>query len=184
MFLAVLQDLFKPGIDIWEILVRMGLTALFVGIIGVERQLRQKIAGVTTHLMVAFGAAGIAILQDALYYDAIETAKNLFDMGYITQVTVQIQRQRVIAQVVTGVGFLGAGTILKTRNGIYGLTTAATLWLASMIGLAFGMGAYIVGIVMSLFSLVFLTLFRKILAKTALKHIESPDIIGSQEVDD
>ncbi len=183
MFSTALPDLFQPGIDIWEILLRMALTAFFVGIIGVERQLRQKIAGVTTHLMVAFGAVGIAILQDALYYDALETSKELFDAGYLN-VVVQIQRQRVIAQVVTGVGFLGAGTILKTRNGIYGLTTAATLWLASMIGVTFGMGAYSIGIILSLFSLIFLTVFRKILSKTSLRHIESPEIIGSEKVDD
>jgi putative Mg2+ transporter-C (MgtC) family protein len=144
--------------------------------------MRHKIAGITTHLMVAFGAAGIAILQDALYYDAIAKAIDFQDLGYMLDV--QIQRQRVIAQVVTGVGFLGAGTILKTRNGIYGLTTAATLWLAAMIGLAFGMGAYIIGAVISIFSFVFLTLFRRILQKTSLRHIESPNIIGSQEVDE
>ncbi|XFA99733.1 MgtC/SapB family protein [Candidatus Izemoplasma sp. B36] len=172
----------ESGPGIWDIIIRMSLTALFVGIIGIERQLRQKIAGITTHLMVAFGACGIAILQDALYYDAIETAKLLMDQGY--EIAIQIQRQRVIAQVVTGVGFLGAGTILKTRNGIYGLTTAATLWLASMIGLTFGMGAYVIGIVLSLFSVIFLTVFRRILSKTALKHVESPDIIGSETVDD
>ena len=183
MTLSIFGNYLDTGPDIWEILIRMALTALFVGIIGIERQLRQKIAGITTHLMVAFGACGIAILQDSLYYDAIETAKALIDQGYVN-VAVQIQRQRVIAQVVTGVGFLGAGTILKTRNGIYGLTTAATLWVASMIGLSFGMGAYAIGIVISVFSLVFLTVIRKLLAKTALKHVESPDIIGSERVDD
>ena len=177
-----LTNFLESGPGIWDIIIRMSLTAFFVGIIGIERQLRQKIAGITTHLMVAFGACGIAILQDALYYDSIETAKALIDQGY--NIAVQIQRQRVIAQVVTGVGFLGAGTILKTRNGIYGLTTAATLWLASMIGLAFGMGAYVIGIVLSLFSVIFLTVFRRILSKTSLKHIESPDIIGSETVDD
>ena len=183
MTLSIFGNYLDTGPDIWEILIRMALTALFVGIIGIERQLRQKIAGITTHLMVAFGACGIAILQDALYYDAIETAKVLIDQGYVN-VAFQIQRQRVIAQVVTGVGFLGAGTILKTRNGIYGLTTAATLWLASMIGLSFGMGAYAIGIVISVFSFIFLTVIRKVLSKTALKHVESPDIIGSERVDD
>ncbi|XMB71929.1 MgtC/SapB family protein [Mycoplasmatota bacterium WC30] len=183
MTLSIFSNfLLGGGPDIWEIMLRMALTAVFVGIIGIERQLRQKIAGVTTHLMVAFGACGIAILQDALYFDAIETAKVLMDQGY--DIVVQIQRQRVIAQVVTGVGFLGAGTILKTRNGIYGLTTAATLWLASMIGLCFGLGAYALGIVISLFSVIFLTFFRKLLARTSLKHVESPEIIGSERVDD
>jgi len=182
MTLSIFSNYLGSGPDILEILLRMALTAVFVGIIGIERQLRQKIAGVTTHLMVAFGACGIAIMQDALYYDAIETAKVLIDQGY--DIAIQIQRQRVIAQVVTGVGFLGAGTILKTRNGIYGLTTAATLWLGSMIGLCFGMGAYAIGVILSVFSVIFLTLFRKILAKTALKHVKSPDIIGSEQVDD
>jgi len=182
MFLSAILNYLDTGPDIWEILLRMSLTAVFVGIIGVERQLRQKIAGVTTHLMVAFGACGIAIMQDALYYDALNTAIALAEQGI--NVAIQIQRQRVIAQVVTGVGFLGAGTILKTRNGIYGLTTAATLWLASMIGLSFGMGAYMIGIVISLFSLIFLTFFRKILARTPLKHMESPEILGSERVDD
>ena len=183
MFLSFITNFLENGPGIVEILTRMLLTAVFVGVIGLERQMRHKIAGVTTHLMVAFGAAGIAILQDALYYDAIATTQALYDnIGYYIEI--QIQRQRVIAQVVTGVGFLGAGTILKTRNGIYGLTTAATLWLAAMIGLTFGMGAYIIGAVISIFSLVFLTLFRKILGKTSLKHQESPEIIGSQPVEE
>jgi len=181
MVLSILNYL-DTGPGIWEILLRMGLTAIFVGVIGIERQLRQKIAGVTTHLMVAFGAAGIAIMQDSLYFDALNTALSLADQGI--NITVNLERQRVIAQVVTGVGFLGAGTILKTRNGIYGLTTAATLWLSAMIGLCFGMGAYVVGIVISIFSLIFLTVIRKVLAHTSLRHVESPDIIGSERVDD
>ena len=169
--------------DIWEILLRMGLTAFFVGIIGLERQMRHKIAGITTHLMVAFAAAAIAILQDALYYDAIRMSIELREL-YGVPIEIQIQRQRVIAQVITGVGFLGAGTILKTRNGIYGLTTASTLFLAAMIGLIFGMGHYVLGIVLSLFAFIFLTGFRKILGVTSLKHHDSPSIIGSEEVDE
>jgi putative Mg2+ transporter-C (MgtC) family protein len=180
MFLSFLLNFLENGPSLLEIVVRMLLTAIFVGIIGAERQMRHKIAGVTTHLMVAFGAAGIAILQDALYKEALAMAVEYAALG----VQVDLQRQRVIAQVVTGVGFLGAGTILKTRNGIYGLTTAATLWLAAMIGLAFGMGAYIIGVVISVFSFIFLTLFRKFLEKTSLRHRESPDIIGSQPVDE
>jgi putative Mg2+ transporter-C (MgtC) family protein len=182
MTLSVFSSYLDVGPNIWEILLRMTLTFVFVGIIGLERQMRHKIAGITTHLMVAFGACGIAILQDDLYYDALAVGTQLAQQGL--SVNIQIQRQRVIAQVVTGVGFLGAGTILKTKNGIYGLTTAATLWLASMIGLTFGMGDYIVGIVISAFSLIFLTVFRKIIGLTSLKHAESPDIIGSERVDD
>ncbi|MBU1144688.1 MAG: MgtC/SapB family protein [Firmicutes bacterium] len=179
MFLTIFDNFLDTGPGVLEILLRMGLTALFVGIIGIERQMRHKTAGVTTHLMVAFGACGIAILQDSLYQEALGMAVDLAAQG----VAVNLERQRIIAQVVTGVGFLGAGTILKTGNGIYGLTTAATLWLASMIGLCFGMGGYTIGIILSLFSLVFLTGFRKLLGLTALKHVKSPDILGSEIVE-
>jgi len=145
--------------------------------------MRHKIAGITTHLMVAFASAAIAILQDALYYDAIAAAIELRETtGYAIEI--QIQRQRVIAQVITGVGFLGAGTILKTRNGIYGLTTASTLFLSAIIGLIFGMGHYVLGVIVSFFAFMFLTAFRKILEFTSLKHRESPDIIGAEKVED
>jgi putative Mg2+ transporter-C (MgtC) family protein len=181
--MGFLDNYLAEGPGILEILLRMGLTAFFVGIIGLERQMRHKIAGITTHLMVAFAAAAIAILQDALYYDAIASAIELRETtGYAIEV--QIQRQRVIAQVITGVGFLGAGTILKTRNGIYGLTTASTLFLAAIIGLIFGMGHYVLGVIVSFFAFIFLTAFRKILEFTSLKHRESPDIIGAEKVED
>lgn len=179
MFLSVFTNYLDTGPGIWEILMRMSLTAFFVGIIGIERQMRHKIAGVTTHLMVAFGACGIAILQDSLYFQALSLATDLAAQG----ITVNLERQRVIAQVVTGVGFLGAGTILKTSNGISGLTTAATIWLASMIGLSFGMGGYVIGTVLSLFSLLFLTGFRKLLEHTALLHVKSPTILGAEIVE-
>ncbi len=178
-----LNNFLSEGPGILEILLRMGLTAFFVGIIGLERQMRHKIAGITTHLMVAFAASAIAILQDALYYDAIAASIELYQETGIN-LGIQIQRQRVIAQVLTGVGFLGAGTILKTRNGIYGLTTASTLFLSAMIGLIFGMGHYVLGIILSMFAFLFLTVFRRLLGITSLKHQESPSIIGSEKVDD
>ncbi|QWB99642.1 MgtC/SapB family protein [Mycoplasmatota bacterium] len=183
--MGFLDNFLTEGPGIFEILLRMILTAFFVGIIGLERQMRHKIAGITTHLMVAFAAAAIAILQDAIYLDALAAAKEIAqNPDYVTTVNIQIQRQRIVAQVVTGVGFLGAGTILKTRNGIYGLTTASTLFLAAMIGIVFGLGHYSLGIILSLFAFVFLTVFRKILGITSLKHQESPEIIGSEKVDE
>jgi putative Mg2+ transporter-C (MgtC) family protein len=160
-----------------EMLLRLGLTAFFVGLIGIERQMRHKIAGVTTHLMVAFGACGIAILQEYLYHEAIAAAQE------IGATLADVEQQRVIAQVIVGVGFLGAGTILKTSNGIYGLTTAATLWLGAMIGLCFGMGAYALGIVLSIFSFIFLTLIRKLLELTSIKHVKSPEILGNEIIE-
>lgn len=182
MILSVFTNYLDTGPSFWEIIFRMLLTAVFVGLIGGERQARHKIAGVTTHLMVAFGAAGIAILQDSLYYDALALAQSFIAEG-VNVNFINLERQRVIAQVVTGVGFLGAGTILKTSNGISGLTTAATIWLASMIGLTFGMGAYVLGIVISVFSLIFLTGFRKLLKLTSLRHVSSPEVLGAEIIE-
>jgi len=179
MALGVFDTYLKDGPGILEMILRMGLTAFFVGLIGIERQMRHKIAGVTTHLMVAFGACGIAILQDALFKEALGMAVEMANQG----VTVNLERQRVIAQVVTGVGFLGAGTILKTSNGIYGLTTAATLFLAAMIGVCFGMGGYWIGIILSLISFLFLTGFRRLLEATSIKHTKSPEILGSEVIE-
>jgi len=179
MLRTLFFDLVNSDPSIWAIMLRMGLTTLFVGLIGLERQMKHKIAGITTHLMVAFGACGIAILQEYLYNDAVKLALDLANQGIV----VNLERQRVIAQVVVGVGFLGAGTILKTSNGIYGLTTAATLWLGAMIGLAFGMGAYTIGVVMSVFSFVFLTIIRKLLELTMVKHVKSPDFLGAEPIE-
>ncbi len=165
--------------SLWEICLRLGLTAVFVGIIGFERQMRHKIAGVTTHLMVAFGACGIALVQEYLYQEALTLAVDLAAQ----QIAVNLERQRVIAQVVVGVGFLGSGTILKSSNGIYGLTTAATLWLGAMIGLALGMGAYVIGIAITVFSFFFLTVVRALLEKTKTRHVKSPEILGAEIIE-
>lgn len=165
-------------LSIGEIFLRIGLTAVFVGLIGFERQMRHKIAGVTTHLMVAFGACGIALLQEYLYAEALVQAAELEASG----ISITLENQRIIAQVIVGVGFLGSGTILKSSGGIYGLTTAATLWLGAMIGLCFGMGAYVIGIVLSLCSFFFLTVIRKLLELTNAKHVKSPEMLGVTKV--
>ncbi|MCK7488308.1 MAG: MgtC/SapB family protein [Bacillus subtilis] len=175
----IFLNIFQTDPSIWEMLLRVGLTAVFVGIIGAERQMRHKIAGVTTHLMVAFGACGIAIMQELLYHEALALALELASQG----ITVNLERQRVIAQIVVGVGFLGAGTILKTSSGIYGLTTAATLWLGAMIGLIFGMGAYSLGIVLSVVSFIFLTFIRKLLEAMQMRHVKSPEILGAEIIE-
>ncbi len=179
MFSFLALDLGSLNPSIGAIFLRLGLTAVFVGVIGFERQMRHKIAGVTTHLMVAFGACGIALLQEYLYYSGLDLAHELASEG----IAFTIERQRIICQVIVGVGFLGSGTILKSSNGIYGLTTAATLWMGAMIGVCFGMGAYAIGIAMSLFGIFFLTVVRKLLDLTNVRHTQSPAMLGSEIVE-
>lgn len=145
-------------IDILTVLYRLGLTLVFVGLIGFERQRKHKIAGMTTHLVVAIGAATLAIAQEMMVADSLAfiQANPEFSANIV------VERQRIIAQIVAGVGFLGTGAILKKGEFIRGLTTAATLWISAIIGLVFGLGFLQLGIAASLFSLFVLFVIKRI----------------------
>ncbi len=144
------------AITLTDILQSLGLTVLFVGLIGYERQKRHKIAGLTTHLMVALAAAGITLLQEVLVFDAIQFARENPEIAN----TITFERQRIVAQVISGVGFLGTGAILKTQGSITGLTTASTLWASAIIGIIFGYGQIVLGISVSVLMLFVLTIIK------------------------
>lgn len=145
-------------IDLQYILQTLGLTLLFVGFIGFERQRKHKIAGLTTHILVAVGAFGITIVQEYMVQDAIAFIRENPELAG----SIVVQRQRIIAQIITGVGFLGAGAILKTNGYISGLTTASSLWISAIIGIIFASGYYTLGIVISLTAVIVLTVVKKI----------------------
>jgi putative Mg2+ transporter-C (MgtC) family protein len=105
--------------------IRLLLAAVLGGVIGLERQMRNKSAGVRTHMMVALGSALFAIVS-------IELPRR--------EGAVDADPARIAAQIVTGVGFLGAGAILHSRGLIIGLTTAASVWVAAAIGMTAGAG--------------------------------------------
>ncbi|MGD9109710.1 MAG: MgtC/SapB family protein [Phycisphaerales bacterium] len=100
------------------------LAAAFGAVIGIEREYRRKAAGLRTNVLICIGAAVFTIIS----------AK----MG----AAYEQSQSRIAAQIVTGVGFLGAGAIIRDRGGILGLTTAATIWLVASIGMACGAGYY------------------------------------------
>ena len=111
----------------WEICLRLVLSCAMGGIIGYERQLRHKSAGLRTNMLVALGSCLIMLMSQALY-DNVEGRTNA-------------DPARLAAQVVSGIGFLGAGVILHKKNdAISGLTTAAIIWAAAAIGVATGAG--------------------------------------------
>ena len=118
-----------------EFLVRILLAGICGGIIGYERKSRNKEAGIRTHLIVASGAALIMIVSKYGFSDI------LGDKG------IALDPSRIAAQIVTGVGFLGAGMIFMRKSTISGLTTAAGIWATSAIGMAIGSGLYLLGIV-------------------------------------
>jgi len=148
-------------IDILYMFQSLGLTIFFVGLIGLERQHKHKIAGMTTHVLVALGAASLAIIQEIMVYDSIMFAQENPDLIDL----VVIERQRIIAQVIAGVGFLGTGAILKTKSNVFGLTTASTLWISAIIGIIFGLGQFTLGIIVSVAALITLIVVKRVFEK-------------------
>ena len=159
MAVSLASEMARP-VDLIYILQSIGLTILFVGLIGYERQRRNKIAGLTTHLLVALGAAGLTMVQQYMVYDAIKFVEEMAKVNPEVVYHVTIERQRIVAQIVSGIGFLGTGAIIKTNGYISGLTTASTLWIGAIIGIIFGYGLYWLGITLSLSTLFVLTIIK------------------------
>ncbi|HOW36287.1 MAG TPA: MgtC/SapB family protein [Candidatus Omnitrophota bacterium] len=127
----------------WDTISKVVLTILLSGLIGAEREIRHKGAGLRTHILVGVGSALIVLTS----FHISDTYKNV----------TFIDPTRMIAGVVTGIGFLCAGTIILQGNTrVIGLTTAASLWIVSGVGIAIASGHYIGGITVAL--LVFSTL--------------------------
>ena len=154
-------------VDMIYILQNLGLTVFFVGLIGFERQRKHKIAGMTTHVLVALGAAALTILSRQMMYDTLELARTV---GTDVNVNIVVENTRIIAGVITGVGFLGTGAILKTNSNVYGLTTASTLWISAIIGIIFGMDYIFLGIVTSVFALLALTLVKRVFSHPIARY--------------
>lgn len=119
---------------IFQLLLAIGLGAL----IGFERQLRRRPAGLRTHMLVSLGATIFTVIS--LSFD--------------------IEPSRIAAGIVTGIGFLGAGSIIAHKGHIRGITSAATLWIVAAIGLSVGVGEYVIAIISAVFVFVILQLGR------------------------
>jgi putative Mg2+ transporter-C (MgtC) family protein len=121
-----------PDLELWEAVVRLLLAAGLAGAIGVERELREQEAGLRTHMLVGVGACLFVIGGNYGWSE--------LDFG--NQVGVVLDPSRVTAYVVTGIGFLGGGAIIKHGVNVRGLTTAASLWVVAAIGTAAAVGLY------------------------------------------
>src|ERR1700720_4444519 len=110
-------------------MVRLTLAAVLGGIIGLERELKRKPAGLRTNMFICFGSAMFTILSNELAAE--------WGIGDHT---------RIAAQIIPGIGFIGAGSILHDKGGVSGLTTAATLFVVASIGMAAGAGMYLLAI--------------------------------------
>src|SRR5436190_8412037 len=115
-----------------EALLRLALAAALGGVIGIERELREREAGFRTHMLVALGSALFTIVSAYGFHAFLSSGASV----------IRADPTRIAAQIVTGIGFLGAGAIIRQGLSVRGLTTAATLWVVAAIGLAVGAGYY------------------------------------------
>lgn len=141
------------------LLGRLLLAAVLGALIGLEREVHGRPAGFRTHLLVSMGACLMTIVSE--YYYVQYGNLNVDSV-------VRLDPGRVAAQIVTGIGFLGAGAIIKERHAVRGLTTAACLWLAAGLGMAVGVGLYTAAVVvtaLALFNLLFLKRMERFLKK-------------------
>ena len=121
-----------PTLNWDESLLRLSLAAVLGGLIGVERELREREAGLRTHLLVSLGSALFTIVSAYGFHAFLASGASV----------VRADPTRIAAQIVTGIGFLGAGAIIRQGLSVRGLTTAATLWVVAAVGLAAGAGYY------------------------------------------
>ena len=137
-----------------EFIIRI-LAATFLGaIIGLDREYRTKAAGFRTHVLVALGSALFMIIS-----------VHGFDDLPKDQMTLRMDPARIAAQVVTGIGFIGAGTIIFQKNVVKGLTTAAGLWVTAAVGMACGVGMYTLAVVSTIIVLLCVEAFNAFLHK-------------------
>lgn len=133
--------------ETWEVIIRLVLAAVLGALIGVERESLSRPAGLKTYTLVCVGSALVMIVSIEMFVEYKHWAN--VDPG------------RIAAQVVSGIGFLGAGTILREGASIKGLTTAAGLWVVACIGLAAGAGMYTASIISTILILLVLVYFYK-----------------------
>lgn len=143
----------------WDYIIRLLFAAVLGGVIGLEREYHAKEAGFRTHVLVAVGSA-LFMLISQYGFDAFLGVKS-----------VSFDPSRIASQVVTGIGFIGAGTIIFQKKFIRGLTTAAGIWVTGAIGLACGCGMYFIAAVTTAIVIIVLSTINYFLKKLTFRYI-------------
>jgi putative Mg2+ transporter-C (MgtC) family protein len=148
-FTKIYHDILTMNPSASEVCLRLACAMLVGLVIGTEREYTNRPAGMRTHILVALGACAVSVLGELLFqhYQALGATPD---------------PARLSAQVITGVGFLGAGTIMREGTSVKGLTTAASLWAVACLGIAAGFGYYTVAIAGMVFIFITLTIFELI----------------------
>lgn len=151
-----------------EIGQRLLLAVIMSGAIGFDREFKSRPAGMRTHILVCVGATMIALLQAEIFLDTVTMIGKNPEMAS----AFRIDQTRLIAQVVSGIGFLGAGTIIVTKRAVAGLTTAASLWTVACLGLTIGMGYYDLAFIGFVVIQATLSLLKKLINVPSIKNLE------------
>jgi putative Mg2+ transporter-C (MgtC) family protein len=141
----------EATLEEYELVLRIVLAAALGGLVGFERELSDQPAGFRTHMLVSVGAALFTVAG----------AYGVEDLLREQEVLVRYDPTRIAAQIVTGIGFLGAGAIIQQGFSVRGLTTAASLWVTAAVGLAVGLGYYAGAAVTSVFTVLALYLLKR-----------------------
>ncbi|MBQ5609418.1 MAG: MgtC/SapB family protein [Rikenellaceae bacterium] len=149
----------------WTLIIRLVVACLLAFVIGLDREYRAKDAGLKTHFLVSLGSALFMIIS-----------------RYGFDNSTQVDFSRVAAQVVSGIGFIGAGTIIFQKQIVRGLTTAASLWSVSGIGMAAGAGLYAVAVAATLLTLIGLEAFGYLFKKLAARRIYISILVGDKQM--
>lgn len=183
--LEFIQDVYNQSVTIdseftlqFELIFRCILAAVCGLIIGLERKNRSKEAGIRTHLIVALGSALMMVVSKYGFFDILRYGASLGS-------EIRLDPSRLASNIITGIGFLGAGTIFIRKQVINGLTTAAGLWSTAGIGMTIGAGMYIVGISITLFQFIIQIILHKnirgigasVSDLVLIKAYDSPDVI-------
>ena len=161
--IPTIDDFLNGGpLEFWDLVIRLGMATVLGGLIGLERERLDRAAGLRTHALVSVASALVMVVSTYGFPSTVDG------------VTVGLDPSRLAAQVVSGIGFLGAGVIIFRENTIRGLTTAATVWSVAGIGLAAGSALYLAAIVGTAFMLFVLTALkpveRRLFERQARQH--------------
>lgn len=158
------------GIEI--IIIRLMVACIIGGIVGFDREKHNRAAGFRTHILVCIGACIISLIEIRMEEEFL---RQYHHMG-IQTIGIQVTRGRLVAQVISGIGFLGAGSIIVSKGNVRGLTTAASLWVVACLGVAIGYGQIwiaIYGVIIVMITLKSLMLLQqKVINKNAIRRIE------------
>ncbi len=163
-----------PEFLVHNFIVRLLAASILGAIIGFERDLHGRAAGLRTNLLVSLGAAVFMILSEYIA---------LTHVNAMSVVSIRPDPTRIAAQIVTGIGFLGAGAIIKSGFTIRGLTTAAGLWLSAGIGMSAGAGNYDLAVVATVIGLASLVLFNRVERIYSKDSYRTLDLVTDNEAD-